>query len=561
MKQTVEWRTPAPLWDLALAEGGARTRFLQPALLRFDSESFMDEIIEVLTNTPEQLSSLVARPEHWEKPAVGWAPAGDASLSAVIKLFQPAQSRFYLVAASLVCLRTGLPERKVDLAAKERVGVLMRRLVPLAGAVFDPNDATTYGEYAWIGDREKGRWELPTGADGLSKGEEVLPLFPLALTYGGIRRRLHLGMIPVAGREVYEGRAPAAISPAALENAAGGETDPLILRQDPRKAAWADGPGRALALYAETKDLKGSGDGTEMSDEDAGELLRFTLLDMVDFLKLELSALWDGIDSKSSTDLSSSAAAVYAALAAEIATGLSWREALRRADARRDVLLRDAAPPSGSQPILPEGLTRAEVADAANELLGTGDLENLLFKALDDVPSGAATLPGGAPTAAAEAAARTSADGAFYVVRCVYERPACGVFADPVVSAASRPFRLAAFFDPEAPVRPVTIRMPLDTGIRGLSRFPKGVSLVLSEKLRQQVEHLQGAKLSDIDDGKISEAATPAAWGIGMICSFSIPIITLCALIVLMIFIQLLNIVFWWLPFLRICLPIPVRKS
>ena len=41
-----------------------------------------------------------------------------------------------------------------------------------------------------------------------------------------------------------------------------------------------------------------------------------------------------------------------------------------------------------------------------------------------------------------------------------------------------------------------------------------------------------------------------------MICSFSIPIITICALIVLMIFVSLLNIVFWWLPFFRICLPI-----
>ncbi len=83
--------------------------------------------------------------------------------------------------------------------------------------------------------------------------------------------------------------------------------------------------------------------------------------------------------------------------------------------------------------------------------------------------------------------------------------------------------------------------------------------MVVSEKLRQKVEHLQGAKLEDIDSGDISDP--PPAWGIGMICSLSIPIITLCAFIVLMIFIQLLNLVFWWLPFLRICLPFPVRKN
>jgi hypothetical protein len=44
----------------------------------------------------------------------------------------------------------------------------------------------------------------------------------------------------------------------------------------------------------------------------------------------------------------------------------------------------------------------------------------------------------------------------------------------------------------------------------------------------------------------------------GLDCSgfmLSIPIITICALIVLMIFISLLNIVFWWLPFFKLCLP------
>jgi hypothetical protein len=46
-----------------------------------------------------------------------------------------------------------------------------------------------------------------------------------------------------------------------------------------------------------------------------------------------------------------------------------------------------------------------------------------------------------------------------------------------------------------------------------------------------------------------------------MICSLSIPIITLCAFIVLMIFLSLLNIVFWWMAFFKICLPIPVRNE
>jgi len=48
--------------------------------------------------------------------------------------------------------------------------------------------------------------------------------------------------------------------------------------------------------------------------------------------------------------------------------------------------------------------------------------------------------------------------------------------------------------------------------------------------------------------------------GIGWICSFSIPVITLCAFIVLNIFLMLLNIVFQWLFYIKICLPYPKPK-
>lgn len=45
------------------------------------------------------------------------------------------------------------------------------------------------------------------------------------------------------------------------------------------------------------------------------------------------------------------------------------------------------------------------------------------------------------------------------------------------------------------------------------------------------------------------------------ICGFNIPIITICAFIVLFIFLVLLHLIFWWLPFVRICIPIPVVKG
>lgn len=48
--------------------------------------------------------------------------------------------------------------------------------------------------------------------------------------------------------------------------------------------------------------------------------------------------------------------------------------------------------------------------------------------------------------------------------------------------------------------------------------------------------------------------------GLGWLCSFSIPIITICAFILLNVVLSLLNLVFFWLPFVKICLPVPRKK-
>ncbi len=47
--------------------------------------------------------------------------------------------------------------------------------------------------------------------------------------------------------------------------------------------------------------------------------------------------------------------------------------------------------------------------------------------------------------------------------------------------------------------------------------------------------------------------------GITWICSFNIPIITLCAYLVLNIFLKLFNIIFWWMLIVKICLPVPKK--
>jgi hypothetical protein len=126
------WAAPRPLWRGA-------TSGRQPALLRFATDDFMDRLIQLLETDPARRGELAARPESWrDAPAPAAAdplsdPARLVPLPAMLranrrqrlaasagkaaeaptdprplKLWQPAQQRYYLVAASP---NTGWPAR------------------------------------------------------------------------------------------------------------------------------------------------------------------------------------------------------------------------------------------------------------------------------------------------------------------------------------------------------------------------------------------------------------------------------------------------------------------
>lgn len=65
---------------------------------------------------------------------------------------------------------------------------------------------------------------------------------------------------------------------------------------------------------------------------------------------------------------------------------------------------------------------------------------------------------------------------------------------------------------------------------------------------------MQGSSLSGLMSGGGGGNGLSLDW----ICGFNIPLITICAFFVLNIFLSLLNIVFFWLPFIKICIPLPV---
>ena len=161
----------------------------------------------------------------------------------------------------------------------------------------------------------------------------------------------------------------------------------------------------------------------------------------------------------------------------------------------------------------------------------------------------------------------------WFVIRCVYERPLCGTIDPPVLSAPTQAFQIAGFFDPDAPARPIRIALPVDTSPAGLRKFDRNTAFMMSDLLCGQVNRMKGITFMDLVLSVLpfpfhKGLDTPDAGGcedkglsIGMMCSLSIPIITICALILLIIIVMLLDFIFKWLPFLMFCFPLPGLKA
>ncbi len=164
-------------------------------------------------------------------------------------------------------------------------------------------------------------------------------------------------------------------------------------------------------------------------------------------------------------------------------------------------------------------------------------------------------------------------DPGWFVARFVYTRRDCGPLHPPVLSAPTQKFQLASFFDPDAPARPIRISLPMDTSPAGLRKYSKNTAFVLSDMLCGQVQRAKGLGFidlvlsvlpwpfhKDLDLGAGGSCKTGEI-NIGMICSLSIPIVTICALILLMIIVSLLDFIFRWMPYFIMCFPIPGLKG
>lgn len=220
-------------------------------------------------------------------------------------------------------------------------------------------------------------------------------------------------------------------------------------------------------------------------------------------------------------------------------------------------------PPSDTQLMLDAARAATDLVDRLTALMG---------QALDATGDAAAPpLPFALQVKNALGAAAN--DAGWFVIRFVQQRRDCGPLHAPAVSAPTQRFQLASFFDADAPARAVRITLPTDTSPAGLRKFHKNTAFVVSDMLCGQIQRAKGLGLVDLvrsvlpwplhKDLDVGAGSCQTAGGIniGMICSLSIPIITICALILLIIIVSLLDFIFRWLPYFVICFPVPGLKG
>ena len=550
-----------------------------------------------------------------------------------LKLYQPAHQRFYLVVASLVCGIVGFPDRTVDTGKQERVSFVVRRLVPKdKGAPIDKLDIKPDekpDEYAFVQGPEGPRWVKAQEERGLVAGEEQLPFFPTQFSDDqGHRRRVWSALIPVGKREAYLG---AQVQwPTVPSGGTGGSVAPEadVKVEDPRMTLvrgeflepWKRCHEKAVATNEMLTDQSNSGlDDTKRNTarKAAREQIQtqswYALLDFARFLKDHISRVWNAVETGAAvTGMTTEERTLLTAMGSvKIGTTLLTKlgsqatgtaiEALRAimgseggipiADKLENVVTSYTVGspdwptmlfPLADPEVLDEPLPAISVSIEQSEMSELTLSRQALLrrtKIIDEFGElVAAALPQTAtakmPAVRAAAQAVTTAKDGWFVIRCLFQREACGPLHPPIISDPTMPFQMASFFDPDAPARPIRIPLPLDTTPAGLRKFDKNTAFLVSDVLCGQMTRLKSLGLIDLiravlpwplhkdldvpDKGPCKDGDGNA---IGMLCSISIPIVTICALVLLMVIVSLLDLIFRWIPYFILCFPLPKFKG
>lgn len=669
MRETIQWTAPSPLWEKAIAQNTAilrREELSRPGILRFASDNFMDDFLQMLANDPKRLGQYAVLPETWRgvapmadalQPAPAFArklnrlgliaarkkeksgalvPASNqftrfanTSASRPLKLYQPAHQRFYLISACLVCERPGLPDKIPNGEREEKVSFVLRRLFPPGELKINdklPALGASWEEYAFVMTDRGAKWKKVLNKTALVEAEEQLPLFAVSFNEDdGRRRKLYAGVIPAGKRETYM-----AAGNASTRASGGSSTDSppdsrvILMRsqfRDPWKSllqtAWhakialGESSGNDQRAIHDRKNI------VKTSREQIQTVSWLILLDLANFLAENLPRVWDNLNNRAVSPALNAAETnlvnvmTNTTLEAGFATNLKLETNYTQVkNSLKDALLAvkppnaqtaaqiekkletviisynrsapDALYPNFLFPLADLSFSLNTVLNGATVPITPTDFKAGNFAGEDRVNKIARLIEDALPSAPPNQplqmpplASQTPMDmrEGFFLIRCVYERPLCGAIDPPVLSAPTKAFQIAGFFDPDAPARPIRISLPVDPTPAGLRKFDKNTAFMMSDLLCGQVNRMKGVTLGDLIRSVLpfplhKDLSVPDAGGckdggisIGMMCSLSIPIITICALLLLMIIVSLLDFIFRWLPFFIMCFPLPGLKS
>ena len=469
----------------------------------------------------------------------------------VLKLFQPIQRQFNLAVMEARCDTPGEP--RIDPKRVEGAGMVIRRLVR------DAQGREVKQGWMRIGDNLKGWARIGTAADAAASGnrhdpealrrlarpgtgqpvldrqvtallaaqddallnESVVPMFVAPPDVcKAAAATLFYGLIPTTSSEKAEGGAPQ------FDDAAFGPTTADFRNHlvGPLRGLADSFPRPGRALTPDLATIAGNA-----ADTDRNAMKRLLLL--LRQLAVEFDAFGDSAEADAlMTQLNAIGLPLADAAGKPIEGSRPAGDFL--AAAARILLNEESVSPA---PTMPAGwpeldtTTRDLLARALSACL------QLRFEAVSGM------------------AGRFDDPEARYVLRAfVRLKPEGSCPARTVWGDYSPAFVIAPWYEGSG-APPVQVPLP-DPGDKDmLKKLKPNVAFTVPASMQNL---LSGDPLELLDGNKPADNGLKLGW----ICSFNIPIITICAFIVLNIFLSLFDLFFRWMMFIKICIPFP-RKG
>lgn len=516
---------PVIVRGLSVARGGGGA----PTILQRTDQEFIPAILDELSSAGG-LQKAVA------------SVATDRHKDGVLKLFQPVHRTFYVAIVEVACDTIGNP--RLDPAKIESAGLVVRRIAPVSGSGFSGPQRVE----AWVQSGKKLRgWnafnltkeqemdpdpalrplKLASGNDEMDRrlsiwkqssdpfSESVAPLFTAPPDVcRNVKRTILYGVVPVTSSEMSE-PGSSATQPAGLPQYDVAKIRnhlPFYLRETPSRGT----PGVPRA-----------GSTLTVGDAGASDLANFVL--SLRQLQVEFDAFGPSAEGR----------ALFQELnRLQIRVGTRPENTVNR---QLGDFLKDAC-----EILVDMQPSRSVLMPNEWPAIDQGQEQRILNLVVARLNSALGSLM--------KSEGRFDDPAGQYRARA-FVRVSRSDGCPPKIfwSEYSQPFAIAPWFDNNG-MPPVKVQLPDPFNkdfLKNLKNRPN-VAFAMPEGLFNLLK-------DNSPEAFLKGEAAGGGGGLALdwICGFNIPIITLCAFILLNIILSLLNIVFQWMPLVKICIPLP----